>query len=191
MGRIMTVVMFYVFAALAVLSAVLVVLFRNPVYSALSLVMTFFSLAGLFVLLEAYFLSAVMVIVYAGAIMILFLFVIMLLNLGRKELMDAAVGRFRWIFVLVLVGLLLSQIGAVAGAGGWLQVTEPREPTTLQSENTESIGRILFTVYLLPFEIAAVILTVALIGVVVLVKRERGQGSEVRGQGPGEMQSEK
>ncbi len=177
MGRIMTVVMFYVFAALAVSSAVLVVLFRNPVYSALSLVMTFFCLAGLFVLLEAYFLSAVMVIVYAGAIMILFLFVIMLLNLGRKDLMDAAVGRFRWIFVLVLVVLLLSQIGAVAGAGGWLQSTEPREPTTLQTENTESIGRILFTVYLLPFEIAAVILTVALIGVVVLVKRERGQGS--------------
>ena len=76
---------FFLFAAVAVVSAVLMVLFRNPIYSALSLVTTFFALAGLFVLLNAYFLAAVQVIVYAGAIMVLFLFVIMLLNLGVRR----------------------------------------------------------------------------------------------------------
>jgi NADH-quinone oxidoreductase subunit J len=81
----MTTVLFYIFAAVAVASAALVVIFRNPVYSALSLVTTFFCIAGLFVLLDAYFLSAVMVIVYAGAIMILFLFVIMLLNRATRR----------------------------------------------------------------------------------------------------------
>jgi len=168
----MTTALFYVFSVIAVASAALVVLFRNPVYSALSLVTTFFCLAGLFVLLDAYFLSAVIVIVYAGAIMILFLFVIMLLNLGRKEMMDGAVGRFRWVFVLFLTGGLLSQVGLVAWRG-WFSGPAPLQNTALQTRNTEFIGELLFTEYLFPFEVASLILTVALIGVVVLVKQEK------------------
>ena len=167
----MTTVLFYIFAAVAVASAALVVIFRNPVYSALSLVTTFFCIAGLFILLDAYFLSAVMVIVYAGAIMILFLFVIMLLNLGRKEMMDGAVGRFRWLFVLILAAGLLSQVGLLAWRSG---PANPANPA-LQTRNTEYIGELLFTEYLFPFEVASVILTVALVGVVVLVKQEKSQ----------------
>lgn len=166
----MTTALFYIFAAVAVASAAFVVLFRNPVYSALSLVTTFFCLAGLFILLDAYFLSAVMVIVYAGAIMILFLFVIMLLNLSRKETIDARVGRVRWAFVLVLAAVLFSQVGFLAaGRNG----APAPVNTALQERNTEYIGGLLFTDYMLPFEIASVILTVALIGVVVLVKHDK------------------
>ena len=168
----MTTVLFYIFAAVAVASAAFVVIFRNPVYSALSLVTTFFCLAGLFVLLDAYFLSAVMVIVYAGAIMILFLFVIMLLNLGHREMMDAHMGRLRWAFVMVLAGVLFAQVGFVAGGQSWNGGPAPVN-TALQTRNTEYIGGLLFSAYLLPFEIASVILTVALIGVVVLVKHEK------------------
>jgi len=168
----MATALFYVFSMIAVASAVLVVVLRNPVYSALSLVVTFFCLAGLFVLLDAYFLSAVMVIVYAGAIMILFLFVIMLLNLGRREMMDAAVGRFRWLFVLVLLGALLAQVGFVARQA-WFHGPGPSTNRALQARNTEYIGELLFTEYLFPFEVASVILTVALVGVVVLVKQEK------------------
>ena len=168
----MTTVLFYIFAAVAVASAALVVVFRNPVYSALCLVTTFFCLAGLFVLLDAYFLSAVMVIVYAGAIMILFLFVIMLLNLGRREMMDAAVGRLRWLFVLILAGGLLAQVG-FGGRQAWFSGPGLSTNTALQTRNTETIGTLLFTEYLFPFEIASVILTVALVGVVVLVKHEK------------------
>ncbi|MSS71286.1 MAG: NADH-quinone oxidoreductase subunit J [Candidatus Latescibacteria bacterium] len=170
----MATALFYVFAVIAVASAVLVIRFRNPVYSALSLVTTFFCLAGLFVLLEAYFLSVVMVIVYAGAIMVLFLFVIMLLNLGHREMMDAAVGRFRWLFVLVLGGGLLAQVVFVARQA-WFSGPGLSTNTALQTQNTETIGKLLFTEYLFPFEIASVILTVALVGVVVLVKHEKGQ----------------
>jgi NADH-quinone oxidoreductase subunit J len=169
----MTTALFYIFAVIAVASAVLVVVFRNPVYSALSLVTTFFSLAGIFVLLDAYFLSAVLVIVYAGAIMILFLFVIMLLNLSRREMMDAWVGRYRLAFVLVLTVLFLSQL-AVADWARRLNPSPAAVNAALQSRNTEYVGRLLFTDYLLPFEIASAILTVALIGVVVLVKHEKG-----------------
>jgi NADH-quinone oxidoreductase subunit J len=166
----MTTALFYVFAVIAVASAVLVILFRNPVYSALSLVTTFFCLAGLFVLLDAYFLSVVMVIVYAGAIMVLFLFVIMLLNLGHGEMMDGAVGRVRWVFVLALAGGLLAQVGA---RQAWFSGPGSQTNAALQTRNTETIGALLFTEYLFPFEIASVILTVALVGVVVLVKHEK------------------
>lgn len=173
----MTAVLFYFFAAAAVATAILVVLFRNPVHSALSLVFTFFCIAGLFVLLEAFFLSAVLVIVYAGAIMVLFLFVIMLLNLGRRELLDASVGRFRWAFVVLLIVFLVVQIGMVARSQGWAMTSDLPPRSELQTDNTAYVGKALFTDYLLPFEIAALILTVALVGVMVLVKREKPPAS--------------
>ena len=103
----METVVFFVLAAAAVVSALLLVLFRNPVYSALSLVATLFSVAGLFVLLEAHFLAAVQIIVYAGAIMVLFLFVIMLLNLGASETMEVVSGRYRGFAVLLLSTMLV------------------------------------------------------------------------------------
>ena len=160
---------FFLFAAIAVVSAVLLVLFRNPIYIALSLVATFFALAGLFVLLNAYFLAAVQVIVYAGAIMVLFLFVIMLLNLGRPEALEPVPGRYRQVAVIFLAAALVAQLGLVAGRQLGIASEDNRE---LLAKNIPYIGTLLYTDFLFPFEVVSIILLVAIVGVVVLVKRE-------------------
>ena len=165
---------FYVLATVSVASAVLLVLFRNPVYSALSLVATLFAVAGLFVLLNAYFLAAVQIIVYAGAVMVLFLFVIMLLNLGHPESLEPMMGRYRRVAILLLSVLLMAQLSAI----GARQLRGPViDNETLLTENIHTIGKLLYTDFVFPFEIASFILLVALIGVVVLVKRDPTQVS--------------
>lgn len=165
---------FYVLATVSVASAVLLVLFRNPVYSALSLVATLFAVAGLFVLLNAYFLAAVQIIVYAGAVMVLFLFVIMLLNLGHPEALEPMTGTYRRVAVLLLGVLLMAQLSAI----GARQLRSPVvDNELLLSENVSTIGKLLYTDFVFPFEIASLILLVALIGVVVLVKRDAKQVS--------------
>ena len=170
----METVVFFALAALAVGCALLLVLFRNPVYSALSLVGTLFSIAGLFVLLDAHFLAAVQIIVYAGAIMVLFLFVIMLLNLGSADSLDAIPGRFRQWAVIFLSAILVAHLG-------WMSLRHmrggPIENEALATSNVPYIGKLLYTDFLLPFEITSLILLVALIGVVVLVKRESSKAS--------------
>ena len=160
---------FFLLAAIAVVSAILLVLFRNPVYCALSLVTTFFCLAGLFVLLDAYFLAAVQIIVYAGAIMVLFLFVIMLLNLGHSGAVEPVVSRYRRTSVILLAVMLLAEVGMMGARR--LGAPAPEEGA-LFTENIPYIGRLLYTDYLFPFEVASFILLVALIGVMVLVKRQ-------------------
>lgn len=172
----MEILLFYAFAALAVGSALLIVAFRNPVHSALALVTTLFALAALFVTLEAYFLAAVQIIVYAGAIMVLFLFVIMLLNLGHPEAVEPSTGRYRKLAVVLLVALLALQVTsmAVRQAGGEAAVPD----AGMLDDNIPYIGKLLYTDYAFPFEIVSMILLVALIGVVVLVKRmPRADGS--------------
>lgn len=164
--------LFFLFAGIAVVSAILVVFFRNPIYSALSLVAVFFALAGLFVLLNAYFLAVVQVIVYAGAIMVLFLFVIMLLNLGSLDTQETATGRYRVVAVIFLAITIVAQLSLVAGRGFGVASDENLE---LLRENIPYIGTLLYTDFLFPFEVASIILLVGIIGVVVLVKRE---GSE-------------
>ncbi len=166
----MEVFFFFLFAFVAVVSALSLVLFRNPVYSALSLVATFFALAGLFVLLDAHFLAAVQVIVYAGAIMVLFLFVIMLLNLGHPEALEPVSGKYRRISVVVLMAILVAQLGFLAGRQ--LDASPPAKGAMV-TDNVTYIGKLLYTDYLFPFEVVSVILLVALIGVIVLVKRDR------------------
>ncbi len=165
---------FFVFAAIALVAAVLLVAFQNPVYSALSLVATFFALAGLFVLLNAYFLAAVQVIVYAGAIMVLFLFVIMLLNLGQSGTLERVAGKYRRAAVVLLAAVLVAQLGFMAGRrwGG----TPVSGEAPLFTDNIHTIGKLLYTRFLFPFEVVSVILLVALIGVMVMVKRDREGG---------------
>ncbi|MDA0747412.1 MAG: NADH-quinone oxidoreductase subunit J [bacterium] len=162
---------FFLFAAIAVTSALLLVLFRNPVYSALSLVASFFALAGLFVLLQAYFLAAVQIIVYAGAIMVLFLFVVMLLNLGHPEALEVATGKYRRVAVVLLGAILVAQVGIMASRN--LDFAPAPENPEMVMDNIPYIGKLLYTDFLLPFEVASMILLVALIGVMVLVKREK------------------
>ena len=163
----MTDVLFYIFALLTLVCGFLVVanpFSRNPVTSAMFLVLTIVSLAGLFVLLNAFFLAAVQILVYAGAVMVLFLFVIMLLDLKEEERRKIKI---------------LGVIGALIAVGGFLLIflksaaLSPlnADSTPLLSGNTADLGRLLFTQYLLPFEIVSVLLLVAVVGVVLLSKK--------------------
>ena len=165
----METLLFYAFAALTLLCGLMVVanpFSRSPVNSAMFLVLTIVSLAGLFVLLHAFFLAAVQIIVYAGAVMVLFLFVIMLLDLKeeeRRKLRKLVLGG-GVIAVGALAGLfVISLLAAKPGAG---------LPSPSVVGSTFELGKLLFTNYLLPFEIVSVLLLVAMVGVILLSKKE-------------------
>ncbi len=166
-------VLFFVFGLIALAGAISVISFRHPIYSALALIITFFAQAGLFVLLGAHFVAAAQVIVYAGAIMVLFLFVIMLLNLGRRDPGSAA-GRGKWKGIAVILGILFAAEGIYIAVNALSDNTAvaSAQPAA-ESVTTYDIGTLLFSKYLLPFEVTSLILLAALIGVIVLVKRER------------------
>jgi len=163
-----TLIIFWAFAGLAVLSGLACITRRSPVASALWLVVTLFALAALFVLLDAQFIAVLQVLVYAGAIMVLFLFVIMLLNLGRAGPTDlkGPLGRGVGVF---LAGLLLMQLLVLRQAG--LAPGGPVRPPLGQGM-IPSVARPLFTVYLVPFEITSILLLAAIVGAVVLAKRK-------------------
>lgn len=160
--------LFFIFATTAIVSALLVIFSRNTIYSALFLVMTLFSVAGIFLLLGAYFLAAVQVIVYAGAIMVLFLFVIMLLNL-EKETKFFTFSNPRIILVsffsVVFLGFIFTLIA------GSVKLLNGGAENYTELGSVENIGVTLFTTYLLPFEITSLLLLVALVGAVLLSKR--------------------
>ena len=166
-------ILFFVFGSLSLAGAISVISFRHPIYSALALIVTFFAQAGLFVLLGAHFVAAAQVIVYAGAIMVLFLFVIMLLNLGRRP-PGSAKGRGKWKGIAVILGILFAAEGIYIAVNALNDNTAvaSAEPAA-ESVTTYDIGALLFSKYLLPFEVTSLILLAALIGVIVLVKRER------------------
>jgi NADH-quinone oxidoreductase subunit J len=168
-GGAVTDVLFYVFAALTLLCGLLVIVnpfSRSPVTSAMFLVLTIISMSGLFVLLHAFFLAAVQIIVYAGAVMVLFVFVIMLLDL--KEEQRRKLKLFGMITGLIAVGGIFS-----AFVTSLATVKAPPEPASLQHEgDTRALGHLLFTNYTLPFEIVSVLLLVAMIGVILLSKKK-------------------
>jgi NADH-quinone oxidoreductase subunit J len=183
----MTEVVFYIFAVVAVVSATLCILQRNPVSAALWLVSTMFSLAAIYVLLNAQFIAAIQVLVYAGAIMVLFLFVIMLLNLGHSE--TDLRGPSTIAATLVIVGLLGIELFALlqytprklaSEFSQWPTFTDPAtvfvagQVTQQESAARGVVGAVaapLFQIYLIPFEITSILLLVALVGAVVLAKR--------------------
>ncbi|MBF0214145.1 MAG: NADH-quinone oxidoreductase subunit J [Magnetococcales bacterium] len=159
---------FYFFSAIVVGAALGVIVSRNQVHSVLFLILAFFNTAGLFVLLQAEFLAALLVIVYMGAVAVLFLFVVMMLDVDYEELRKGfmqhlPMGLFVGALILVEFAFILGGIHvdgqALAPAAG--------------ISNTQAIGQLLYTRYLLPFEIASLILLVALIGAVVLTLRKR------------------
>jgi len=163
--------LFIVLALVAMASAIAVIIQRNPVYSALYLILTFLSLAGLYLQLQAQFIAAIQVIVYAGAIMVLFLFVIMLLDL-RKEEQRAVKGGYQLLIGLLLAATLLGELGLVFGGGVLKGVPGEFSPEKVSAlGNTQVVGRLLFTDFLLPFELTSVILLVAIVGAIVLAKR--------------------
>jgi NADH-quinone oxidoreductase subunit J len=162
-------VVFVVLAPLAVLSALGMVLNRNAVYSALLLVVNFFCLAGFYVLLEAQFVAAVQVIVYAGAIMVLFLFVLMLLGVGNEDVLRETIKGQRPAAAVLTVLLLVAVGGALLG--GVLDTPPASLAQANEGGNVQAVGRILFTRYVFAFEIAGLLLLVAAVGALVLGKR--------------------
>jgi NADH-quinone oxidoreductase subunit J len=168
-----TTFLFYVFAGIAIGASIGVVISRSPVGSLLSMTVTLFAISATFVMLEAHFLAAVQVIVYAGAIMVLFLFVIMLLNLGYETQRDLRTGAFAIAsagVVGAMAGLLALQLrGAeMAGTGAGAQAIAA---ATAEYGAVGAIARPLYTTYVVPFEITGILLLVAIVGAVVLAKR--------------------
>jgi NADH-quinone oxidoreductase subunit J len=161
--------LFYLFSAATLMCGVLVVanpFSRNPVTNAMFLVLTIVSLAGLFVLLHAFFLAAVQVLVYAGAVMVLFLFVIMLLNLKEEQqrVIKRAGAVLGILTAALTYSLLLRAFNGVAATGA--------SASPELEGATAPLGRVLFTEYLLPFEIVSILLLVAMVGVILLSKKE-------------------
>jgi len=161
---------FYLFAAVTLGSAVAVVTVRNPIYSALFLILAFFTSAATWVLLEAEFLGVVLVLVYVGAVMVLFLFVIMMLDIQIDTLKEGFI-RYLPVGVLVAVAVATEMI-LVMKSDVFNKVAIP-DPAPLSVSNTEALGEILYTEYVFPFEVAAVILVVAIIAAIVLTLRRR------------------
>ena len=176
----MSFVIFFILAAMAVVAAVMVVTAKSPVSSAIMLILVMCSLAGLFALMGALFLAALQVIVYAGAIMVLFLFVIMLLNLRRDGFgPDPHVIQKYLGFVLVAV-ILVQGIIVVGWAmkdytatGAAVLGNAPADSTAVDYNSARSVARILFTNYAYPFEITSILLLAAIIGAVVVARRKR------------------
>lgn len=165
-------VAFYVFAAITTLAALAVITVRNPVYAVLSLVLTFFSTACLWLLLDAEFLAIALVLVYVGAVMVLFLFVVMMLDINVDPLRE---GFARHLPVAIVVAIIMAlEMIALIGIKRFGQLVDSPDPAAVAGvSNLEWIGMSMFTDYLLPFEVAAVVLTVAIIAAIALTLRRR------------------
>jgi NADH-quinone oxidoreductase subunit J len=163
---------FYVLSTLILGFAVLVVSTRNTVHAVLYLVLNFLAVAALYVLLTAQFLAVIQVLVYAGGIVVLYLFVVMLVNLKRPPEDHSAPQRQGWLG-FGLSGLVLVELGAIIAYGA----VAPAGPANAQNSdlamnNVERIGMLLYTDYLIPFEVASMLLLVAMVGAIILAKRE-------------------
>jgi NADH-quinone oxidoreductase subunit J len=159
-------ILFYICAVVAVLAALNVILQRTPVYSALSLIVVLCTLAVIYLLLGAEFIAVIQVIVYAGAIMVLFVFVIMLLNAGRE--VPSRRSRFaHWLGVPLVIAFLAEVLVVV-----WRQFSSASATAATLDAGPAAIGHLLFRSYVLPFEVTSVLILVAILGAVVLAKKE-------------------
>jgi NADH-quinone oxidoreductase subunit J len=163
-------IVFYFFAALAIVSAILVVTRRNAVHSAIFLITALLATAGIFLQLQAEFLFIVQIILYVGGIMVLFVFVIMLVNLD-VSLHQLRFRRQAWVATLIALALGVQLAFAIRIGRLDLPAASSAAPASAFQPNTELVGRALFSTYMLPFEIASVLLLVAMIGAVVMAKR--------------------
>ena len=166
---------FWVFAAVTVVSAFMVVSSRNPVYSVLFLILAFFNSAALFVLIGAEFVAMILVIVYVGAVAVLFLFVVMMLDINLAEIrrgfleylpVGAAIG-------LVLFAEILFGLGVIGSGSDTIAALNKAGPHVATVDNTRAIGRVLYTQYFYLFQVAGLVLLVAMIGAIVLTLRSR------------------
>ena len=165
---------FYLFASIVVASAVMVILARNPVHSVLWLILAFFNAAGLMVLLGAEFVAMLLVIVYVGAVAVLFLFVVMMLDIDFAELRAGFVSYFPLGGAIALILLVELVLGIAIWQAGEITLAQRVAPTPENVPNIEAIGQILYSRYIFLFEAAGLILLVAMIGAIVLTHRARG-----------------
>ncbi|RJF86123.1 NADH-quinone oxidoreductase subunit J [Sphingomonas cavernae] len=165
---------FYLFAIMVIASGVLTIIARNPVHSVLWLILAFFNAAGLMLLAGAEFIAMLLVIVYVGAVAVLFLFVVMMLDIDFAELRAgfANYAMFGLLLALVLVGEVIFAVGAW-NAGG-IELAQRVSPIPNDQPNIEALGALLYTRYLYIFEAAGLVLLVAMIGAIVLTHRRRG-----------------
>ncbi len=164
---------FYLFATIVIASGVMTIASRNPVHSVLWLILAFFNAAGLFLLIGAEFLAFLLVIVYVGAVAVLFLFVVMMLNVDFAGL-RAGVARY-WPFGTLLALVLLVEIGfaVLAWNAGGIELSARVAPIDPEISNIEALGNLLYTRYVFIFEAAGLILLVAMVGAIVLTHRDR------------------
>ena len=165
--------LFYLFATVLVLAALGVISARNPVYSALGLVLCFITSAAIWLLIEAEFLAVVLVLVYVGAVMVLFLFVVMMLDINLAELRQGFT-RFAWLGWLTALAVIAEIVGVVWVRGGLgIDASHGGEPTAATYSNTLELGRVLYTRYAYPLELAAMLLLVAIVAAIALTMRRR------------------
>jgi NADH-quinone oxidoreductase subunit J len=163
-----TTVLFYVFAAVMVLSALRVITAKNPVHAALFLVLAFFNAAGIWLLLKAEFLAIVLVLVYVGAVMVLFLFVVMMLDINIDRMREGFLG---YLPMALLIGAVVVIEMALVLWNGYRGFAQTPEAAALNIGGTKELGRLIYTKYIYGFEIAAVILLVGIIAAVSLTQR--------------------
>lgn len=166
----MELIFFYTFAAVAVASAIAVISLRNPVHSAIFLMVCFLQVAALFVLLRSPFLAVAQVFIYVGAVIVLFLFAVMVLDLGRERF-GTYLHSQRPLGLLVAIGFVL--VMGVSILKGKLNAPLGKYTEETMMQNTEVMGNLLYTKYLYPFEVTSVLLLVALIGAIVLAMKEK------------------
>ena len=170
---------FYLFAILVVSSGALTILSRNPVHSVLWLILAFFNAAGLMILLGAEFIAMLLVIVYVGAVAVLFLFVVMMLDIDFAELRAGFVSYLPFGLLIALVLLAEIVLGIGLWSAGPIELAQRAAPANPELSNIQAIGGILYTRYIFLFEAAGIVLLVAMIGAIVLTHRQRG---DTRGQ---------
>jgi NADH-quinone oxidoreductase subunit J len=174
-------VVFYVFATVLLLAAVTVIVSRNPVHAALFLVLSFFTASAIWLLLRAEFLAITLVLVYVGAVMVLFLFVVMMLDINLERLRE---GFWQYLPLGAAVGLLMAAEMAAVLYGRWSGLVTPAKVLPADYSNTKELGRLIYTDYAYAFEIAAVVLLVAIIAAIALTLRRR---KDTRSQDPSQQ----
>ena len=164
--------LFYAFSLVLIAAALGVIVTRNPVYSALCLILCFFSSAAIWLLIEAEFLAIVLILVYVGAVMVLFLFVVMMLDINVEEA-KRGFTRYAWLGWLVALVVIAQIVGVVWFRGLGIDATVGAVPLPADYSNTRALGSVLYTEYVYPFELAAVLLLVAIVAAIALTMRKR------------------
>jgi NADH-quinone oxidoreductase subunit J len=164
--------LFWLFASILVIAALGVIISRNPVHAALSLVVCFVSSAAIWLLIEAEFLAVVLVLVYVGAVMVLFLFVVMMLDIN-VESVRSGFTRYAWLGWITAAVVIVEIVGVVTAKTMGVDVSRAPTPQAADYSNTTELGTVLYTKYAYPFELAAVLLLVAIVAAIALTMRKR------------------